>query len=517
MKRRTLASLAVLLCMTASMYLLSWDRGKNLMPGVQASGTSLWNRTWGGLEVDYAKGVATSSDGIYVVGTTLSFGAVGEDAFITKYDLNGEVIWHRVYGGMNRDYGFGVDASTDGVYMVGSTQSSGAEGGDAFIIKFDGAGNEFWERTIGGFGYDAGWGVAAAADGVYMAMTGLASIVKYDLAGNPLWNVSCGPAVDVDAAADGIYVALGGSFGPSTVAAVKLDGAGNWLWNYTNGNGACAIEVAPDGVYLGGTGPGGNDAMITKLDTDGNELWACTYDMYADGGYDVAVAIDGVYLTGFTLGVDNNVDALLVKYGFSGDPLWNRTWGGPGSEWGNGVAITPDGLIMVGETQSFGSGFNVVDNAFIVKYDASGNTAAMPIVTAYLLIAIVLIVIAITTSCIIVIAVLQRKKHYKRMLAGEVPVKGPIRSQDKETLRMNRVKAMFRIADRVKIDDLADLLNMQHDDLLKLLSGWSSVIAFEISGDELVISSQESIKLLEEIDGYFSKWAEKGEKKLDKI
>ena len=52
--------------------------------------------TWGGPDTDEAAGVAVAADGsVYVIGTTLSFGAGGRDAFLLKYASNGNLVWQR--------------------------------------------------------------------------------------------------------------------------------------------------------------------------------------------------------------------------------------------------------------------------------------------------------------------------------------------------------------------------------------------------------------------------------------
>ncbi len=62
---------------------------------------------------------------MYVTGVT--FGTlpgqtrVGIDAFVRKYDLNGNDIWTRQFGTSSDDVGIGISVDDSGVYVVGWT------------------------------------------------------------------------------------------------------------------------------------------------------------------------------------------------------------------------------------------------------------------------------------------------------------------------------------------------------------------------------------------------------------
>ena len=52
------------------------------------------------------------------------------------------------------------------------------------------------------------------------------------------------------------------------------------------------------------------------------------------------------------------MDVYLVKTNSSGDTLWTETFGGASYDYGNSVQQTTDGgYIIVGSTESFGSGY----------------------------------------------------------------------------------------------------------------------------------------------------------------
>src|SRR5690606_4950609 len=86
--------------------------------------------------------------------------------------------WATYYGGTGMDYGRCVAVDNSGAaYMTGSTSSNGtnlattgahqgsyggpgsATYGDAYLVKFDAAGNRVWATYFGGASSDGGWGI----------------------------------------------------------------------------------------------------------------------------------------------------------------------------------------------------------------------------------------------------------------------------------------------------------------------------------------------------------------------
>ncbi|KKL04094.1 hypothetical protein LCGC14_2619500, partial [marine sediment metagenome] len=117
---------------------------RNIIPLLSASNSVVieWNRTWGGIDSDYGWGVAVDSSGdIYVAGETLSFGAGQDDMVLVKYNSSGVKQWNRTWGGINGDYGRGVAVdSSDNVYVAGGTDSFGAGQDDIFLVKYNSSG-----------------------------------------------------------------------------------------------------------------------------------------------------------------------------------------------------------------------------------------------------------------------------------------------------------------------------------------------------------------------------------------
>ncbi|MQY71827.1 hypothetical protein GH141_07870 [bacterium] len=102
-----------------------------------------WERTYGGSDVDVGLSVQETSDKGYIIaGWTSSFGAGRSDVYLIKTDASGDTIWTRTYGGSNYDVGYSVQQTLDGGYIIaGFTQSFGAGGCDVYLIKTDADGN----------------------------------------------------------------------------------------------------------------------------------------------------------------------------------------------------------------------------------------------------------------------------------------------------------------------------------------------------------------------------------------
>ncbi len=145
-----------------------------------------------------------------------------DDIFLAKYDNSGTLQWVKRAGGstgQDRGMGIGVDGSNR-VYISGHYDTQGtfgsftlnAQGGkDAFLAKYDGNGNCIWAKTGGGaVGNESGYGLkttqagnswitgsfsTSATFGSYMVATGIPLdifVVKYDSTGLVKWAAQAG-------------------------------------------------------------------------------------------------------------------------------------------------------------------------------------------------------------------------------------------------------------------------------------------------------------------------------------
>ena len=127
------------------------------------SGDTLWTRTYGGESSDEGYSVRQTADGGYIVAGYTRSGYNSPDVYLIKTDASGDTLWTRTYGGIGDDRGYSVELTADGGYIV-----AGVSIGDLYLIKTDGTGDTLWTRTYGGMRTDEGWSVKQTADGGYV-------------------------------------------------------------------------------------------------------------------------------------------------------------------------------------------------------------------------------------------------------------------------------------------------------------------------------------------------------------
>ncbi|MEX2308882.1 MAG: SBBP repeat-containing protein [Pirellulales bacterium] len=262
-----------------------------------SSGAVIWTQQLGTTGVDVSHGVSADGLGnVYVSGSTV--GNLGDtnagawDAFVSKYDAAGSLVWTRQLGTIGNDHGYGVSADGLGsVYISGITggnlSGSSPGGYDAFLSKYDADGGLLWTRQLGGTGDDESHGISADRHGnVYISgateggMSGPSAgeydafVSKYDAAGSPVWTHQLGTLVN-DASL-GIFA----------------DGMGDvYISGHTYGS-------------LGGTNAGLADAFVSKYTAAGALLWTSQIGSLT---YDVAHGVSSdkhgnVYISGVTFG-----------------------------------------------------------------------------------------------------------------------------------------------------------------------------------------------------------------------
>jgi hypothetical protein len=312
-------------------------------------GNALWTRQFGSaaVERDDGTGVATDQTGVYVVGWTdgaLSgqTSAGSTDAFIRKYDFNGNVLWTRQFGTPEQDQALGVATDGTGVYVTGRTQGNivpGSQVGnsdDAFLRRYDANGTLVWTRQFGDRDGQVAYGVATDSTGIYVAGTTVGTdlgepiggrdgfLRKFDSSGNVLWTRQFGTNSTDDvwavaAGASGVYVAgdtvatfpgqtkVGGLY-DAYVMKFDVSGTQQWVrefgsilddWIYGLAVGAASVVV---GGYAGETIPGAPPAtgpmLIRLYDVDGNVQDTIQVGDGSDIVKGVAADATGGYVTG---------------------------------------------------------------------------------------------------------------------------------------------------------------------------------------------------------------------------
>jgi hypothetical protein len=127
-----------------------------------SNGNLIWMRTLADGRNDNAYGVAVDNVGnIYVAGTTNSFkAATDRDIFVAKFDPAGNLLWFRTINlGAGDDIAYSIAViQYDHVYITGVTYSMGS--GDTFFAKLSANGDVLYVMVSGMDGEDIGYKVA---------------------------------------------------------------------------------------------------------------------------------------------------------------------------------------------------------------------------------------------------------------------------------------------------------------------------------------------------------------------
>ena len=312
---------------------------------------------------DVASGVAADASGAYVVGWTAGTlpqqtSSGGWDAFIRKYDVNGTELWTRQFGTVSTDEAFAVAVNATGVYVVGYVDcclgvlpgQTRAGGSDAFIRKYDANGNELWTRQFGTGNGDEARGVALDATGVYVAGATNGDLAapaagrdgflrKYDVNGNVVWTRQFGSSPPP------------GANNNDDLHAVAVGPAGVFVSGDTTG------------PFTGQTFSGGLwDAYVIKFDANGAQQWVRQFGTNADDyAYSVAVGTTNILVGGETGGTfpgqtyTSNGDAFIRLFDFDGNHLGTREFGNSdppdgffGLDTGFGAASDITGIYVAG-------------------------------------------------------------------------------------------------------------------------------------------------------------------------
>ncbi len=91
-------------------------------------GVEQWNKTWGGSDYESGHEIALdSSDNIYLVGITESFGAGDFDIALVKYNSDGVMQYNMTWGESDYDSGEAIVLdSSDNIFLLGTTERLGS-------------------------------------------------------------------------------------------------------------------------------------------------------------------------------------------------------------------------------------------------------------------------------------------------------------------------------------------------------------------------------------------------------
>jgi hypothetical protein len=157
---------------------LNWSRELNVIPGVDYYNT----------QSAYTSVAVDAAGNIYAVGYTTITNLPssvpykdGKDAIVVKYSQGGNLLWVRYLGGSNDDVAHAVAICADGIYVSGTTQSSGSwitlgnntlpPLSNGFLSKLDVNGAVIYTTVLGGNANDEILSMQAVSNMIFLAGT----------------------------------------------------------------------------------------------------------------------------------------------------------------------------------------------------------------------------------------------------------------------------------------------------------------------------------------------------------
>ncbi|MEZ5013719.1 MAG: MopE-related protein [Chitinophagales bacterium] len=451
---------------------------------LDATGNMVWQNTIGGTATDTPVDVLALPSGSFIIGGTSNSGISGDktvagygndDYWLMKINAGGSILWQRDFGGSDIDKLTRVLQDGSGFLLLGYSKSNisgikteNTNGGyDFWVIKINASGDILWQNTIGGDGGDILSDAVQMADGGYMFFGTSASdisgdkseisynqeyiyfediifkdsqdfwIVRTDASGNVLWDKTLGDhdldqdVVDVVQLESGRLLLA--SYRSWTLSSSDyyvqcIDTLGFPVWSdYYFGNSGfedsedmltAAVAVPGNGFLVAGlsknnagfdksenaTAPDKYDYWILKIGQDtciahpyyfdidqdtygGNYAGsACEMDMqlpYIMNNDDCDDRFSTIYPGSpeYCDGMDNSCDGIIDEGLISCDPgpelLFEHAYGGEGPDYITDMHATVDGGYIIGgytasQTGDFDTNYGEEDY-FLIKTDASGN------------------------------------------------------------------------------------------------------------------------------------------------
>jgi hypothetical protein len=339
----------------------------------------LWTHQLHSSEIIDAYGGAADAAGSYVVGGVqgemLGTTAIGAaDAYIRKFDHAGNVLWTRRFGTTADDVARGVSVDGYGAAFVGGITCGAFPGHvqagicDIFVVKFDAAGSAVWVSQFGTPHFEVPYqygAIAVDATGVYVAGKTLGTFPGEAFVGAP----------------DAFLARLD----PSS-------GAVGWIRQFampdvTNFD-AGGVAVDETGIAIGAYGvraDGLDRSEVRKYAVNGDVLWAKVFDNSglpcAFAVFNVASHAGNVYVVGQTNDStlttctpaqheQTFVVGILQKLDSHGDFVWRRRIKGGRPD----QSVKPPHTAFTGAKVVHASDLGVIVGANIRDVDFAGFT-----------------------------------------------------------------------------------------------------------------------------------------------
>jgi hypothetical protein len=255
---------------------------------IDNNGNLLWERSYGGSQLEQGVKIIPTADGGFLVGgyciaLVPNYDYGKEDFLAMKIDAGGNLIWQNYYGSSGNDELIDMIQTSDGNFLLSGYSDGPADGTktsaplgqhDNWLVSITPDGVKRWDKSYGGSADDFTGSLVTLNDGNYLLVsskTNYGVIRKLDIDGNILWEQDCGGNyedyfVRGAQSPDGTIYIAGTSFASKTNCKTSpLYGGTDDIW-------ICVFDA--NGQKIDDVDFGGSDFdLVTDIDVVNNEVW----------------------------------------------------------------------------------------------------------------------------------------------------------------------------------------------------------------------------------------------------
>ena len=359
-------------------------------------GQRQWIQSFGSTDVDRMSSIAISATGsIYVCGEfkgqlnspSDTITAIDQlDAYVAKFDANGQCVWLKRIGGFDFDSANDLVVTPTGHIYVGgyfeqdlsigslTIPSNGLR--DGFIVKLDTNGQEIWMDHIGGSGFDEIVSLSLANSDSIVVAGNFRDAINYQGTVYLGWGNYDMFVAKFSASGQMNHLSVFGGFGADYLKDVVVDPNGKmyatgWFSNelFVQGN-TIFGNMEEDGFLMAFKNNGSFDwlySLAGDFDERGIALSISpNSNIYLTGTVDSLLVIEGDTLVNRHFNRPTNV--MVASFSSSGQYQWSTSFGSPFIDFPTDVHLIEDRLVVTGGFYDF---FNYdQDSLFAVgQYD----------------------------------------------------------------------------------------------------------------------------------------------------
>ncbi len=260
-----------------------------------STGTPAWLKTIATdplTETSFNSIQGTPDKGYVLGGIRMTGGGNVRDAWFTKLDSTGSVIWSRKTDQSSYDVTLDIKNESGGGYIATGEMSS-----NVFLTKMDGAGQTIWLKLYDSLAQSQGRSLLQLPDGSILICGERNShvmLMKTDNNGNPIWAkiYSAGTGHDLKRTSDNGFIMVTSDV-DGDVRLLKTDSIGTLIWGHSFGGaaidkGQVVLQASDGGFAIGGSTQPNSESeycFLIKTDSSGNSVSCMHFPAVLESGY----------------------------------------------------------------------------------------------------------------------------------------------------------------------------------------------------------------------------------------